>query len=253
MSAIDRRSVLKSLGLGAAALLGGQLPRAAFAEGAPAAASAPAAPTGPFTLPALPYGFDALEPHIDAQTMQIHHDKHHKAYIDNLNKAVGAYPDLGKQSIEAILRGFDKVPEPIKLAVRNHGGGHYNHSMFWQIMGPGQGGPATGDVARGIDAVFGSFTKFHDFFAEAAKSRFGSGWAWLVLGKDGKLSVASTPNQDCPLMEGAYPVLGLDVWEHAYYLKYQNRRPDYIAAWFNTVNWTAVNERLATGRKLMKL
>ncbi len=196
------------------------------------------------TLPDLPYAFDALEPHIDARTMEIHHGKHHNTYVTNLNNAIGGKPDLESKSIEELCQDLAGVPEDIRTAVRNNGGGHYNHSLFWNIMGPNGGGSPTGDLAAAIDAAFGSFDAFKEAFAKAGATRFGSGWAWLVA-NDGKLAVTSTPNQDNPLMDGSgVPLLGCDVWEHAYYLNYQNRRPDYITAWWNTVNWDAVAERL---------
>lgn len=197
-------------------------------------------------VPPLPYSFDALEPHIDAQTMQIHHDKHHAAYVTNLNKALDGHPDLQSKSVEDLLRGFDSVPEAIRTAVRNHGGGHANHSLFWQIMGP-QGGNPSGDLASAIDRDFGSFQSFKEKLTNAAAGQFGSGWGWLVV-DGGKLDVIARPNQDSPLMEGKTPLLGVDVWEHAYYLKYQNRRPDYLAAWWNTVNWQQVADRFNHAR-----
>jgi Fe-Mn family superoxide dismutase len=196
------------------------------------------------TLPPLPYAADALEPHIDKQTMEIHHGKHHAAYVNNLNAALEKHPDLQSKSIEALLKGINTVPEDIRTAVRNNGGGHLNHSMFWQIMGPNAGGAPTGAIADAISSSFGSFDSFKEQFAKAGVGRFGSGWAW-VIATGGKLTIESTPNQDSPIMEGKAAVFGIDVWEHAYYLKYQNRRPDYISAWFNVVNWTAINTRLA--------
>jgi superoxide dismutase, Fe-Mn family len=196
-----------------------------------------------FTLPNLPYAFDALEPHIDAQTMQIHHGKHHQAYVNNLNAAIEKAPELAGKSLDDLMRGINTVPEAVRGAVRNNGGGHWNHSMFWELMGPNKGGEPTGKLADGIKSAFGDFTKFKEQFAAAGVGRFGSGWAWLVT-DGGKLSIMSTPNQDNPLMEGKQAILGLDVWEHAYYLKYQNRRPDYIGAWWNVVNWDAVAARL---------
>ncbi len=197
------------------------------------------------TLPPLPYDKAALEPHIDAQTMEIHHGKHHNAYVTNLNNAIAGKADLEALSIEDLNKNLSKVPEDIRTAVRNNGGGHLNHSLFWNVIGPNAGGAPTGAVADGITAAFGSFDAFKEAFAKAATTRFGSGWAWLVA-KDGKLSITSTPNQDNPLMDGSgTPILGLDVWEHAYYLKYQNKRPDYIAAFWNVVNWSAVNGLLA--------
>jgi superoxide dismutase, Fe-Mn family len=198
-------------------------------------------------VPPLPYSFDALEPHIDAQTMQIHHDKHHAAYVTNLNKALDGHPDLQSKSVEDLLRGFDSVPEAIRTAVRNHGGGHANHSLFWQIMGPHSGSNPSGDLASAIDRDFGSFQSFKEKLTNAAAGQFGSGWGWLVV-DGGKLDVIARPNQDSPLMEGKTPLLGVDVWEHAYYLKYQNRRPDYLAAWWNTVNWQTVADRFSHAR-----
>jgi len=193
-------------------------------------------------LPPLPYALDALEPHIDALTMEIHHGKHHQAYINNLNKALEAHPDLAARSVEDLLQDLRAIPDGIRVAVRNNGGGHANHSLFWTSMGPGKGGAPTGGLADAISSTFGSFQAFQERFAAAAATRFGSGWAWLVS-NGGTLEVMSTPNQDSPLMEGKTPLLGLDVWEHAYYLKYQNRRPDYIAAWWNVVDWDAVAAR----------
>ena len=198
-----------------------------------------------FELPALPYDKSALEPNIDAQTMEIHHDKHHAAYVNNLNKALEGHADLQSKSLEELLRSIDSLPENIRTAVRNNGGGHANHSMFWQLMSPSGGGQPTGDLADAINKAFGSFDNFKQQFAAAGVGRFGSGWAWLLVAADGSLSITSTANQDSPLMEGKKAVLGLDVWEHAYYLKYQNRRPDYIAAWWNVVNWPEVAKRYA--------
>ena len=191
-------------------------------------------------LPPLPYDFGALEPHIDTQTMQIHHGKHHQAYVNNLNAALEKHPDLQGKSAEDLIRNLSSVPEDIRTAVRNNGGGHVNHTMFWKMMAPKAGGPATGTVAEAISASFGSFDAFKEQFAKAATGRFGSGWAWLI-DTNGKLSIESTANQDNPISEVKKPILGLDVWEHAYYLKYQNRRPDYITAWWNVVNWAEVN------------
>jgi len=197
-----------------------------------------------FELPPLPYAKDALEPHIDAMTMEIHHDKHHAAYTTNLNNALASHPDLQAKSIEALLHDLNSVPEDIRTAVRNNGGGYANHNMFWETVGPNAGGAPTGALADAINAAFGSFDAFKEAFAKAATTRFGSGWAWLVADGSGA-SITSTPNQDTPLMEGKTPILGLDVWEHAYYLKYQNRRPEYIAAFWNVVNWSAVADRFA--------
>ncbi|MBP6789541.1 MAG: superoxide dismutase [Candidatus Promineofilum sp.] len=202
-----------------------------------------------FELPSLPYPEDALEPHIDARTMSIHHDKHHAAYTNNLNSALEGHADLAGKSIEALLGDLNAVPEAIRTAVRNNGGGYANHNLFWEIMAPGGGGEPTGDLAAAINDTFGSFTAFKEQFAKAATTRFGSGWAWLYVGQGGKLAIGSTPNQDTPLMEGNTPLLGLDVWEHAYYLNYQNRRPDYITAWWNVVNWNAVAKRYAAAQK----
>jgi Fe-Mn family superoxide dismutase len=195
-------------------------------------------------LPPLPYAFDALEPHIDAQTMQIHHGKHHQAYVNNLNAALEKHANLASLSVEDLIKDDLKaVPPEIRTAVRNNGGGHANHTLFWQILGPNTGGAPTGAIADVINASFGGFDSFKEQFAKAGVGRFGSGWAWLVK-SGGRFAIESTANQDNPLMEGKYPVFGLDVWEHAYYLKYQNRRPDYIAAWWNVVNWAEVNKRL---------
>ena len=199
----------------------------------------------PFKLPELPYAFDALEPHIDTTTMQIHHGKHHQAYVNNLNAALDKHPELHEKSLEDILANLSGVPEAVRGAVRNNGGGHWNHSMFWTIMAPSGGGDPTGALGTAITATFETFAKFKEQFAAAGVSRFGSGWAWLIR-KGSTLSITSTPNQDNPLMDGVAArdiILGLDVWEHAYYLKYQNKRPDYIGAWWNVVNWKAVSER----------
>ncbi|HXD73085.1 MAG TPA: superoxide dismutase [Vicinamibacterales bacterium] len=196
-----------------------------------------------FTLPPLPYPSDALEPHIDKQTMEIHHGKHHNAYVTNLNAALEKAPELQSKSLEDLVKGINSVPESVRTAVRNNAGGHINHSMFWQIMGPKAGGAPTGAIADAINSSFGSFDKLKEQFKAAAAGRFGSGWAWVV-DNGGKLVVESTPNQDNPMMDGKKPVFGIDVWEHAYYLKYQNRRPDYIDAWWNVVNWAEINKRL---------
>ena len=202
----------------------------------------------PFTLPPLPFAPDALEPHIDKTTMEIHHGKHHAAYVNNLNKALESAPDLAGKSVEELLaHNCVAVPENIRTAVRNNGGGHLNHSMFWQIMAPGAGGAPAGNVAQAITATFGGFDGFKEKFAQAAATRFGSGWAWLVK-SNGKLDIFSTANQDSPVMEGKFPVMGLDVWEHAYYLHYQNRRPDYIAAWWNVVNWPEIEKRFNSAK-----
>jgi Fe-Mn family superoxide dismutase len=201
----------------------------------------------PFSLPPLPYPYDALEPYIDKLTMEIHHTKHHAGYVNNLNKALESAPELANKSLEELLaNNCAIVPEKIRTAVRNHGGGHINHSLFWEIMGPKAGGEPRGKLAEAITHTFGSFEKFKEKFTEAALGRFGSGWAWLVLTPQKKLEVYSTANQDSPLMEGKIPILGLDVWEHAYYLKYQYRRADYVQAWWNVVNWAAVEKRFTS-------
>ncbi len=201
-----------------------------------------------YTLPPLPYPTNALEPHIDARTMEIHHGKHHQAYITNLNNALKDHPDHQGQPIEQLIQGLDKLPEAIRTAVRNNGGGHANHTLFWTIMKPDGGGEPTGSLGQAIGAELGGFAAFKEAFAKAATTRFGSGWAWLVV-KNGKLAVSSTPNQDSPLMDGSgTPILGLDVWEHAYYLNYQNRRPDYISAWWNSVNWDEAQRRYDEAR-----
>ena len=193
-------------------------------------------------VPPLPYAYDALEPHIDEQTMRIHHDKHHAAYVNNLNAALEKAPQLQQKSVDDLVRGINSVPEEIRTAVRNNGGGDVNHTMFWEIMGPGKGGAPTGRVGEAISSSFGSFDSFKEQVAKAGVGRFGSGWVWLI-DAGGKLVIESSANQDSPLMEGKKAILGLDVWEHAYYLKYQNRRPDYITAWWNVVNWDEVNKR----------
>lgn len=198
-----------------------------------------------FTLPALPYAFNALEPHIDAKTMEIHHGKHHQAYINNLNAAIEKHPELANKSVEDLLKDLTAVPEDIRTAVRNNGGGHWNHSMFWVIMSPKGGGEPSGALADGIKKAFGDFKTFKEKLAAAAVGQFGSGWGWLVKDKSGALNVVATPNQDNPMSNGMAPILGIDVWEHAYYLNYQNRRPDYIAAWWNVVNWEEVSKRFA--------
>ncbi|MBX3047611.1 MAG: superoxide dismutase [Anaerolineales bacterium] len=198
-----------------------------------------------FSLPNLPYEPAALEPHIDARTMEIHHGKHHQAYVNNLNAAIEKHPDLADKSIEDLLKDLNSIPEDIRTAVRNNGGGHYNHTLFWEIMSPNGGGEPEGDLAEAINKAFGDFASFQDKLAKAGVGQFGSGWAWLVKKSDGGLDVVSTPNQDTPLSSGHTPILGVDVWEHAYYLNYQNRRPDYITAWWNVVNWAEVAKRFA--------
>ncbi|MEX2307086.1 MAG: superoxide dismutase [Pirellulales bacterium] len=229
----NRREVLRA-GVGVASW--------ALADKLLVSSSAAAQAAGVFTLPKLPYAVDALEPHIDARTMEIHHDKHHQAYIDNLNKAVAEHPELRQKRAVTLLREIDQVPEAIRQAVINNGGGHVNHSLYWQMMAPNAGGEPSGDVAKEIDRAFGGFDQFKTQFSDAAMKRFGSGWAWLVVDRDGTVKVISTANQDSPFMAGQYPILGVDVWEHAYYLKYQNKRADYVQAWWNVVNWDYVNE-----------
>jgi Fe-Mn family superoxide dismutase len=237
MLQLTRRQLLKSAGAGAVTL-----------ALAPLTAWAADDKKG-FTVPKLPYEFDALEPYIDAKTMEIHHDRHHKAYVDNLNKALAGNDELLGKPIDEILRNLKDVPEKIRAAVRNNGGGHANHSMFWEIMGPKKGAKPNGDLAKAIDDAFGSFDKFQQELSQTAISRFGSGWGWLVVDQ-GKLKVLSTGNQDSPLSKGQTPILGIDVWEHAYYLKYQNKRPDYVKAWWNIANWDNVAERYKAAAKV---
>ncbi|HEV8194678.1 MAG TPA: superoxide dismutase [Ktedonobacterales bacterium] len=201
-----------------------------------------------YELPPLPYAYNALEPYIDEQTMQLHHDKHHQAYVTNLNNAIQGQSQFENLPIEELVRRINEVPENIRTTVRNNGGGHVNHSMFWQIMKPGGGGEPAGELASAINQAFGSFDNFKAQFNDAGVKRFGSGWAWLVLGQNGQLQVTSTPNQDSPFIDGNYPIMGNDVWEHAYYLKYQNRRPDYLAAWWNVVNWDEIAKRFQQAR-----
>jgi Fe-Mn family superoxide dismutase len=239
MIQVTRRQLLHSAGAGAAVLA--LSPLGVLAQEKKQAG---------FQLPKLPYAYDALEPNIDAETMKIHHDKHHQTYVDNLNKALAGHPDLlKKENISEILHHLDNVPENIRTAVRNNGGGHANHTMFWRIMGPPKGSKQpSGELAKAIDAAFGSFDKFQAKLSTAATTQFGSGWGWLVLDK-GKLEVYGGPNQDSPYMKGHLPILGIDVWEHAYYLKYQNRRPEYVKAWWNVVNWDDVAERYKQAMK----
>jgi Fe-Mn family superoxide dismutase len=227
---MKRRDALRLIG-GAAAALGSGAFSQAHSQEVPMA----------YTLPDLPYPHDALEPHIDKMTMEIHHGKHHQAYITNLNKALEGHADLAKLEIDALMRKLGSVPDDIRTAVRNNGGGHSNHTLFWQVMGPNKGGEPKGDLGQAIQTTFGGYAPLQEKLAAAGTGRFGSGWAWLVVDK-GKLEILSTANQDTPLSDGKTPLLGLDVWEHAYYLKYQNRRPDYIKAWFNVVNWDKVAE-----------
>jgi superoxide dismutase, Fe-Mn family len=238
---MTRRQALKTTALASVAYAAASSLRTANAQ--PAAGPATkSAPSGPYNLPPLPYSFDALEPHIDARTMQLHHDKHHASYVANLNKAVADFPDLGQKPVEDLLKDLNAIPEKIRAAVRNQGGGHYNHSLFWQMMNKNAGGQPSGELSTAIDKKFGGFDAFKSQFTKAALGQFGSGWAWLVLDGD-DLKIQATPNQDSPVSEGKHPLLGVDVWEHAYYLKYQNRRPDYVAAWFNVVNWDFVSQR----------
>jgi superoxide dismutase, Fe-Mn family len=229
MHLLNRRQLLKAVGAGAAALAVPSLGTAAQQKG------------GKFELPPLPYAYDALEPHIDAETMKIHHDLHHKAYVDNLNKAIAKHPSLAGKSLEALLRDIKSVPQDVRGMVRNHGGGHYNHTLFWEVMAK-EGGKPSGELAKAIDAAFGNYEKFQQYLTTAATGQFGSGWGWLVV-EQGKLAVRNLPNQDSPLMNGATPILGIDVWEHAYYLKYKNRRPEYVKAWWNVINWANVSEK----------
>jgi superoxide dismutase, Fe-Mn family len=203
-------------------------------------------------VPALPYAYNALEPYIDEQTMHLHHDKHHAAYVSKLNAAIEKHPELGSKSPEDLLRNLNAVPEDVRTAVRNNGGGHVNHTMFWQIMGPKKGGNPTGAIGDAITKTFGSFDAFKEKFETAGANQFGSGWVWLVRTKSGEIKVTSTPNQDNPMSNGEFPIMGNDVWEHAYYLKYQNRRPDYLKAWWNVVNWDEINKRLSQADSFFK-
>jgi len=233
----NRRTALKTIATTALVAAAGDL----FAADAPAAATPAAAPTGPFSVPKLGYAFDALEPIIDAKTMEIHHDKHHKAYVDKLNEAVAKAPDLAGKSVEDLVKNYATAPEAVRTAIRNHGGGHYNHTLFWQVLKKGTGGPQ-GDLLKAIEAAFGTVAKWQEAFSDAAIKQFGSGWAWLVV-KGGKVAVEATPNQDSPLTTGSIPILGIDVWEHAYYLKYQNQRPAYVKAFQDVINWEFAGER----------
>ena len=237
---MTRRQALKTTALASAALA--TLPNVIAQTSS--TASVAAAPSGPFMLPPLPYAYDALEPYIDARTMQIHHDKHHAAYVANLNKAVAEFPDVGQMSVEDMLKDLNAIPEKIRTAVRNNGGGHYNHSLFWQML-KRDGGEPVGDLAKAIDSAFGDFSAFKEDFSKAATSQFGSGWAWLVVDANKQLSIEPTANQDSPIGQGKQPLLGIDVWEHAYYLKYQNRRPEYVTAFFHVIDWNFVSGRYA--------
>jgi len=238
---MNRREALQRTGLAAAIAAAGNINT--FAQGQAAA------PTGPFQLPKLPYAYDALEPHIDAKTMEIHHGKHHAAYVNNLNKALAGQGEWGSKPVEEVVRDLAKVPESVRTAVRNNGGGHANHALFWQIMKKGGGGMPKGELGKAIDAKFTSFDKFKEQFGTTATGQFGSGWAWLSVDRSGALVLEGLPNQDSPLSQGKTPILGLDVWEHAYYLKYQNRRPEYITAFWNVVDWDSVTERYQRARK----
>ncbi len=251
ISASRRSFIRRALLTPASVIVTGHLFASEYADSAAAQATAPKTGQALYTLPPLPYKFDALEPHIDARTMEIHHDAHHAAYVKNLNEAVAKAPALAGRSPDALIRNINTVPANIRTAVRNNGGGHLNHTMFWSIMSPSGGGEPTGPIANAIKSTFGSFDAFKTAFNDAGAKRFGSGWVWLVRTKAGKLEILSTPNQDSPLLPeyGSYPVLGNDVWEHAYYLKYQNKRADYLKAWWNVVNWNAVNQRLANSPK----
>jgi Fe-Mn family superoxide dismutase len=247
MNQTSRREFLKTVGIGVAgAVAAGKLGSLAWAHEEDVAAGKKGIQ---FDLPKLPYAYDALEPHIDARTMEIHHSKHHDAYVNNLNNALAKHPELQWKTVEEIVANISSLPEDIRTAVRNHGGGHVNHSLFWTIMKKNGGGEPKGELSRAIAESFHTFPAFFDEFSTTALRHFGSGWMWLCVGKDGKLLMKTLPNQDSPLMEGLKPILGLDVWEHAYYLKYQNRRADYIGAWWNVVNWDEVSARYAAAVK----
>lgn len=240
---MNRRSLMKSLGSLAGVAASACIFRSRVsAQASPQApAAAPAAPAGPFTLPALPYAYDALEPYIDAQTMHLHHDKHHQAYVNNLNAAVANYPQLASRSVDDLIVNLNSLPDEVRTAVRNQGGGHANHSFWWTILSASGGAEPKADLAKAIDAQLGGYSQFQAAFTKAAAGLFGSGWAWLTAAPGGKLQIETAPNQDSPLTQGRTPLLALDVWEHSYYLKYQNRRADYIAAWFHVVNWDYVS------------
>jgi Fe-Mn family superoxide dismutase len=241
---MNRRSILKGLASGAGlAISGASLSPCALAQ-----VSVPV-PGGPYTLPPLPYSYDALEPYIDAATMHLHHDKHHASYVEHLNAAVAGHPEVAGKSVEELLAHLDTVPESIRTAIRNQGGGHANHSFWWPTLSRRGGDGPKAELAKVIDAQFGSFGQFQERFSKAAAGVFGSGWAWLTLGGDGKLQIETTANQDSPITNGRTPILGLDVWEHAYYLKYQNRRPEYVSAFFHVVNWDFVSGQYAAARK----
>jgi superoxide dismutase, Fe-Mn family len=244
MTHVDRRTAMLQMGaLAGAAILTANL-QAEQTQAAALAAPAAASPAGPFTLPALPYAYDALEPNFDAQTMHLHHDKHHQAYVNNLNAAVAGHPELASKTVYELVADLSAVPESVRKAVENNGGGHANHSFWWPTLGKGGSAP-TGELAKAIDAKFGSLSTFQDKLTDAAMHVFGSGWAWLVKLPDGTVAIESTPNQDSPITAGHKPVLGIDVWEHAYYLKYQNKRADYVKAYFNVLNWDYVSGKFA--------
>jgi len=244
MTSVDRRTAILQMGAVASAVLLTDKLHAEGEQAAQAVTTATPPPTGPFTLPALPYGYDALEPYFDAETMHLHHDKHHQAYVNNLNAAVAAHPELGKKTVWELVADLNSVPEAARTAVRNNGGGHANHSFWWPTLGK-TGAAPTGELAKAIDAKFGSLSTFQDKLADVATHVFGSGWAWLVKMPDGTVAIESTPNQDSPLTTGHKPVLGIDVWEHAYYLKYKNVRADYVKAYFKVLNWDYVSGQFA--------
>jgi Fe-Mn family superoxide dismutase len=245
---MNRRMAMKQMGGVASAVLLSATGAKASVVAEPQAAPAAPAPTGPFTVPALPYGYDALEPYFDAETMHLHHDKHHQAYVDKLNAAVVGHPELASLSVYDLMTRLDGLPKPLMTAVRNQGGGHANHSFWWTSLGKGGSAP-TGELAKAIDAKFGSLSGMQEKLTAAAVGVFGSGWAWLVSMPGGALEIETTPNQDSPLTVGQKPILGIDVWEHAYYLKYKNKRPDYVKAYFSVVNWDAASARFAEGKK----
>jgi Fe-Mn family superoxide dismutase len=245
-SMMNRRFLLKALGLTAGLAAGNALEVASLAQ-APAAPPA-APPSGPFVLPPLPYAYDALEPYIDATTMHLHHDKHHASYVEKLNAAVAGHPELAAKSVDELVANLDAIPEDIRTAIRNQGGGHANHSFWWTILAKDGGSEPKADLAKDIDAQLGGFSQFQERFSKAAASVFGSGWAWLTLSHDGRLQIETSANQDSPLSSGRTPILGIDVWEHAYYLKYQNRRPEYVGAFFHIVNWDYVSGHYAQAK-----
>ena len=245
---LKRRHFLYLLGIGASTFT---LESCAFASQNTSSSKISQNTSGTIELPPLPYDYDALEPHIDARTMQFHHDKHHAGYVKNLNAALAKYPQLQQKSVEELLENLKEIPTEVRNTIRNNGGGHVNHSMFWKIMKPNGGGEPTGAIANAINDNFGSFAQLKSQFNEAGAKRFGSGWAWLVFNKNGKLEVMSTGNQDSPFSEGKYPIMGNDVWEHAYYLNYQNRRKDYLEAWWNLINWDEVNKRFEDGKRFV--